>query len=39
LTGREAELTLRAATAWGRYAELFAYDDKTRMFSAIPPAG
>jgi hypothetical protein len=24
---------LRAATAWGRYAELFVYDDKARMFS------
>jgi hypothetical protein len=22
-------------TAWGRYAELFAYDDKTGTFSAI----
>jgi NitT/TauT family transport system ATP-binding protein len=39
LTGREAEWTLRAATAWGRYAELFAYDDKTRMFSAVPSLG
>ncbi len=35
LTHQEAERTLRAATAWGRYAELFAYDDKTRTFSAI----
>jgi NitT/TauT family transport system ATP-binding protein len=32
----DAEQTLRAATAWGRYAELFAYDDKTRTFSIIP---
>jgi len=38
LTDRDAERTLRSATAWGRYAELFAYDDKTRMFSAIPSA-
>jgi len=38
LTRREAERTLRAATAWGRYAELFAYDDKTRTFSAAAPA-
>lgn len=36
LTRNDAERTLRAATAWGRYAELFAYDDKTRMFSAVP---
>jgi NitT/TauT family transport system ATP-binding protein len=34
----EAERTLRAATAWGRYAELFAYDDKTRTFSAATGA-
>ena len=39
LTRREAERTLRAATAWGRYAELFTYDDKTRTFSAIPETG
>jgi len=25
-------------TAWGRYAELFAYDDKTRRFSTIANA-
>jgi len=31
-----AEQTLRAVTAWGRYAELFAYDDKTKMFSILP---
>jgi NitT/TauT family transport system ATP-binding protein len=36
LTKRDAEQTLRAATAWGRYAGLFAYDDKARMFSALP---
>jgi NitT/TauT family transport system ATP-binding protein len=34
LTSRDAENTLRAVTAWGRYAELFAYDDKTGTFSA-----
>jgi len=39
LTTADAEQTLRAATAWGRYAELFAYDDKTRMFSTIPTGG
>ncbi len=35
LTRRDAEQTLRVATAWGRYAELFAYDDKARRF-AVP---
>lgn len=34
LTRREAERTLRAVTGWGRYAELFGYDDKTRRFIA-----
>lgn len=38
LTNREAERTLRAATAWGRYAELFAYDDKSGTFSVIANA-
>jgi NitT/TauT family transport system ATP-binding protein len=33
LTRREAEGTLRAAAAWERCAELFAYDDKARLFS------
>jgi NitT/TauT family transport system ATP-binding protein len=28
----DAEKTLRAAIDWGRYAELFSYDDQTRMF-------
>jgi NitT/TauT family transport system ATP-binding protein len=32
LNRNDAEKTLRAAIAWGRYAELFTYDDKTRMF-------
>jgi len=27
------EQTLRVVTGWGRYAELFAYDDKARVFS------
>jgi len=39
LTSPDAQGTLRSATAWGRYAELFAYDDKARMYSAIPSAG
>ena len=35
LTHRDAEKTLAAVTAWGRYAELFAYDDTTRTFASI----
>jgi NitT/TauT family transport system ATP-binding protein len=38
LTRREAERTLWAVTAWGRYAELFAYDDRTHSFFAIAKA-
>jgi len=33
LNRHDAERTLRAATAWGRYAELYRYDDKRRAFS------
>jgi NitT/TauT family transport system ATP-binding protein len=33
LPHREAEKTLQAAIEWARYAELFAYDDRTRKFS------
>jgi NitT/TauT family transport system ATP-binding protein len=29
---REAELTLRTVTDWGRYAGLFSYDDRARVF-------
>jgi len=32
-----AEQTLRAAISWGRYAEVFAYDDQTQMFSLENP--
>lgn len=32
LTRRDANKTLNVATAWGRYAELFAYDDKMGFF-------
>jgi NitT/TauT family transport system ATP-binding protein len=32
LTQSEADTTLRAAIDWGRYAELFTYDDQTRQF-------
>lgn len=33
LNRSDTEQTLRAAIGWGRYAELFAYDDRTRTFS------
>ncbi len=33
LTRQESERTLRAVTGWGRYAELFGYDAKTRRFT------
>ncbi|MGO9172639.1 MAG: nitrate/sulfonate/bicarbonate ABC transporter ATP-binding protein [Rhodomicrobium sp.] len=32
LSESDAETTLRAIIGWGRYAELFVYDDKTRRF-------
>jgi len=38
LAKHDAERTLRAATAWGRYAELFVYDDKSGTFSAAAGA-
>ena len=34
LTRREAERTLQAAIGWGRYAELFSYDAKSRRFTS-----
>ncbi len=34
----DAERTLRAITSWSRYAELFAYDDKTGRFTLDNPA-
>jgi NitT/TauT family transport system ATP-binding protein len=37
MTGDAAEDTLRAVTAWARFAELFAYDDDTGMFSMENP--
>jgi len=33
LNPNDAEKTLRAVIGWGRYAELFAYDDETRTFA------
>ena len=34
----EAEQTLRAIISWGRYAELFAYDDQNLLFSLENPS-
>ena len=39
LSRRDTERTLRAVIGWGRYAELFAYDDKSKTFSVITKAG
>ena len=33
-----AEQTLRAVISWGRYAEIFAYDDHTQIFSLENPS-
>jgi len=37
MSTEDAEHTLRAVTAWGRYAEAFAYDDDAGMFSLENP--
>jgi NitT/TauT family transport system ATP-binding protein len=37
LPRREAEKTMRTAIDWARYAELFAYNDRTRAFSLDRP--
>lgn len=37
MTPEAAEQTLRAVIDWGRYAEAFAYDDQTQMFSLENP--
>jgi NitT/TauT family transport system ATP-binding protein len=39
LSDSAAEETLDAVTDWGRYAEIFAYDDQAEMFSLEDPAG
>ena len=39
LSASDAEKTLRTLIGWGRYAELFAYNDQTRMFSANHSTG
>ena len=33
-----AEQTLRTIISWGRYAEVFAYDDQRQVFSLENPA-
>jgi len=33
LSAEDAETTLRTAISWGRYAEIFSYDDQSRVFS------
>jgi NitT/TauT family transport system ATP-binding protein len=38
MTPKAAEQTLRAVIGWGRYAEIFAYDDHTQTFSLENPA-
>ncbi len=37
MTSEAAEQTLRAITAWGRFAEVFAYDDDLQTFSLENP--
>jgi NitT/TauT family transport system ATP-binding protein len=37
MSSEDADLTLRSVTAWGRYAEVFAYDDDSGTFSLENP--
>jgi NitT/TauT family transport system ATP-binding protein len=37
MTEEAAEQTLRAITAWGRYAEVFAYEDESARFTLENP--
>jgi NitT/TauT family transport system ATP-binding protein len=37
MSTEDSEETLRSVTAWARYAEAFAYDDDTQMFSLENP--
>src|SRR5262249_51419807 len=39
MSEEDADLTLRALISWGRYAELFAYDDHARRFTLENPTG
>ena len=38
MTEEAAEETLRTVISWGRYGEVFAYDDQTQSFSLENPA-
>jgi NitT/TauT family transport system ATP-binding protein len=38
MSTEDAEHTLRAVTAWGRFAEVFAYDDDSGTFSLENPS-
>jgi NitT/TauT family transport system ATP-binding protein len=38
MTAGAAEQTLRAVIGWGRFAEAYAYDDRSQMFSLENPA-
>ncbi|WP_116813262.1 AAA-associated domain-containing protein [Steroidobacter cummioxidans] len=38
MTAQAAEQTLRAVISWGRYAEIFAYDDDSATFSLENPS-
>jgi NitT/TauT family transport system ATP-binding protein len=38
MTEKTAEQTLQAVVGWGRYAELFAYDDGSQVFSLENPS-
>jgi NitT/TauT family transport system ATP-binding protein len=38
MSTEDAEHTLRAVTSWGRYAEVFAYDDDSGTFSLENPS-
>ncbi|MGC8521356.1 MAG: AAA-associated domain-containing protein [Steroidobacteraceae bacterium] len=38
MTEEAAEQTLRAVISWGRYAEIFAYDDQRQVFTLENPA-
>jgi len=38
LSEEDAQETLRAVIGWGRYAEIFSYDDEAEMFSLENPA-
>jgi NitT/TauT family transport system ATP-binding protein len=37
MSPESAEQSLRAIVSWARYAEVFAYDDETGMFSLENP--